>query len=86
MSDRPRASRKSRRRPLAPLAVDAAGLAVLLGVSKRSVISYTGAGLLPSPFQLAAPTLWSVPEIRRWPDAGSPDRAACEPIKAATKR
>jgi hypothetical protein len=79
-------SRKTaRRRKLPALAADAGGVARMLGVSKRSVNTYDAAGLIPRPFRLSGRTLWNVRELRRWLDAGSPDRATWEQIKAAKK-
>ena len=77
--------RRQRRRKLPPLAVDAKGLAVMLNVGKRSIDTYNAAGLIPKPFKLSGRTLWNVAEIRRWLDAGSPDRETWARIKTAKK-
>ena len=69
--------------PVKPLAVGAAGLAKLLGISRRSVLTYDAAGLIPRPFKLGGRTLWNVSEVKRWLDAGSPIRDEWESIKAA---
>lgn len=73
----------SRRRKLPALAVDARGLAGMLGVGKRSIDTYNAAALIPRPFRLSGRTLWNVREIRRWLDAGSPPRAEWEAMKQA---
>jgi hypothetical protein len=70
------------RRKLPALAADAGGVARMLGVSKRSVHTYDAAGLIPRPFKLSGRTLWNVAELRRWLDAGSPDRATWERMKS----
>lgn len=80
----PASRRNSRRRKLPPLAADAGGVGLMLGVSKRSVNTYDAAGLIPRPFKLSGRTLWNVAELRRWLDAGSPDRATWERIKTHT--
>lgn len=86
MADTPIPHRKdSRRRKLPALAADAGGVARMLGVSKRSVNTYDAAGLIPRPFKLSGRTLWSVAELRRWLDAGSPARDVWERIKAVKK-
>ena len=83
MADPLSASPKSRlrSRTLPALAVDAAGLARMLGVGKRSIDTYNAAGLIPAPFRLAGRVLWNVQEIRWWLDAGSPDRASWDALK-----
>lgn len=87
MSD-PRTSprRNSRRRKLPALSVDGEELGRMLGVSERSIDTYHAAALIPAPFRLSGRVLWNVAEIRRWLDAGSPDRATWERMKAGGKR
>lgn len=77
--------RKTGRRKLPPLTVDAKGVAAMLNVSKRSIDTYNAAGFLPAPIRLAGRVLWNVRELRRWVDAGMPDRATWERLKATRK-
>lgn len=74
-----------KRRKLPRLAVDAAGLAEMLFVSERSIQTYDSGGLIPRPFKLSGRTLWNVPEIRRWLDAGAPRREVWEAMKKADR-
>ena len=69
--------------PADPLAVGAEDLADLLGTSERNVWKLSSEGLIPEPFKLGGRVLWNVAEIRRWLDAGSPDRPTWERIKKA---
>jgi predicted DNA-binding transcriptional regulator AlpA len=64
---------------LAPLAVDADGLAGLLSCSLRHVRRLDAEALIPRGFRLGGRCKrWRVDEIRDWLSAGSPDRAAWE--------
>ncbi len=64
---------------LAPLAVDADGLADLLMCSKRHIRRLDAEALIPRGFRLGGRCKrWRVDEIREWLAAGSPDRAAWE--------
>ena len=69
--------------PADPLAVGAEDLADLLGTSERNVWKLSGGGLIPEPFKLGGRVLWNVAEVRRWLDAGSPDRETWARIKKA---
>ena len=70
---------KARRRPrLRPLAVDAAGVAELLGVSRGHVDMLDRTGQIPQARRLGRRKLWSVRELARWVDAGMPSRAKWE--------
>ncbi len=66
-----------------PMAVGAEDLAGLLGTCERTVWKLSGGGLIPEPFKLGGRVLWNVAEIRRWLDAGSPDRETWARIKKA---
>lgn len=66
-----------------PLAVGAEDLAGMLGTSERNVWKLSSGGLIPAPFKLGGRVLWNVADIRRWLDAGSPDRPTWERIKKA---
>jgi predicted DNA-binding transcriptional regulator AlpA len=64
---------------LAPMAVDAVGLADLLSCSKRHIRRLDAEALIPRGFYLGGRCKrWRVDEIREWLSAGSPDRAAWE--------
>lgn len=56
------------------LAVGAADLGKLLGISERHVWSSHAAGLIPRPIRLGRATRWPVEELRAWLRAGSPSR------------
>jgi predicted DNA-binding transcriptional regulator AlpA len=60
--------------PLTPLCVDADGLAILLGISPRSVYRLNDAGRIPAPIDLGSSRRWFVEEILAWLRAGSPRR------------
>jgi len=60
-----------------PLLVDAAGLAVLLGCSRRHVQAMDSSGRLgPRSIALGRSRRWSVDEVRRWIALGCPSRGA----------
>lgn len=77
------AKRKSRRRKLPKLAVDAKGVAWMMTSGLRTVRSWDAAGKLPHPLRIGAKVLWSVAELRAWIKAGTPDRATWEALKKA---
>jgi len=56
------------------LMVDAKSLAELLSCSVRHVQAMDSAGLIPMATRLRRRTLWHVPTIRRWCQAGCPPR------------
>ncbi len=62
------------RTDLAPLCVDAAGVARLLAVSERHVWALHSAGRLPSPVRLGRARRWIVSELREWLASGAPSR------------
>lgn len=64
-------------------AVDFAGLASFLGVSKRHVHRLKAAGKLPEPIRLGRCVRWTLEAIRAWMDAGGPDRAKREAMNRA---
>jgi predicted DNA-binding transcriptional regulator AlpA len=70
---------------VAPLCVDAAELAVMLGLGLRTVRTYDRAGKLPAPIRIGGRVLWRVDEIRAWLDAGAPDRQTWAARRAARK-
>ncbi len=77
---------RTKRRRLRPLLVDAQTLAKLLSCGVRTVRTMDYAGRLPRPLKLNARTLWYLPEITRWLEAGAPDRETWESLKAEAQR
>ena len=66
------------RLPVEPLAADARGLGIALGISPRHVESLHSRGRLPRPIRLGARRVWVLDEIRRWLAAGAPSREEWE--------
>ncbi|HOA75967.1 MAG TPA: hypothetical protein PKL76_21195 [Phycisphaerae bacterium] len=65
-----------------PLAVDAAGLGRLLDLDRSTVWKLNSSGRLPAPVYLSAKApRWNLSELRRWLDAGAPDRRTWERLK-----
>lgn len=56
--------------------IDAGKLAVVLGVSLRTVRAWDASGLLPQRLQIGRTVRWQSGEIERWIAAGCPTRAA----------
>lgn len=77
---------RGKRRRLYPLAVDAKRLGQLLTVSERTIRTWDGLGIIPAPNRIGGKVVWSVPEVREWLAAGSPDRATWNAMRAAKKR
>ena len=67
-----------------PLLIGVRELAALLGLGKdgRSIYTLRGLGKIPAPHKLGRRTLWKRAEIEAWVDAGMPDRAAWEALRA----
>jgi len=65
---------------MAPLTVDARGLARLLNVSTSTVARLSAAGKLPRPVRLGRCTRWPVAVIERWLLFGCPDRRSFEAL------
>jgi prophage regulatory protein len=63
------------------LAIDAHGLAEILGLSLRSVRRLDASGKLPKPLRIGGAVRWRLSEITAWMDAGCPDRAEWERTK-----
>ena len=59
---------------IAPLCTDAAGIALMLNVSLRTVRRLDDAGRLPAALPLGRSKRWSIAEIEDWIAAGSPPR------------
>jgi len=70
----------------APLAVDARGLGRLLGVAERTVRTMNSAGRIPRPVALGRRRVWCVSEVLRWLEAGAPERARWEAMRAGGGR
>jgi predicted DNA-binding transcriptional regulator AlpA len=64
-----------------PLAVDADGLARLLGIGRTAVFDGLSAGRIPSGFRIGRCRRWSVKEVEEWLAAGAPSAARWEAIK-----
>ena len=65
------------------LAVSAAGVAQMLGVSLRHVRRMDAAGKLPRPIHLGASVRWPMAEVEAWLAAGAPDRRTWQAVKGA---
>lgn len=74
-----------RRRRLSPLVVDARRLARLLCCGVRTVRTWDAAGRLPAPLRIGGRVVWRVDEIRRWLDAGAPDRQTWAALRDARR-
>ena len=68
-----------------PLAICAAELADLLGISKRHVATLKSSGRLPSPLKFGRRCVWVLSEIEAWLDAGAPARDQWEALKQKEK-
>jgi len=77
----PKSANKLHRRRLPPLMVDAKRAAPLFSLGLRTWRALDAAGKLPLPTKLGARVLWFLPELRRWAEAGCPDRLTWERIK-----
>lgn len=63
------------------IALPAADVAKLLGVSERHIWSLHSSGRLPRPLRLGRAVRWRVDELRAWVDAGCPARDRWEEIR-----
>jgi predicted DNA-binding transcriptional regulator AlpA len=68
-------------RSMAPLCVDASGLALLLDVSPRQIYRMNDAGQLPAPLALGGCKRWLRREIEEWLAAGAPRRKDWEAMR-----
>jgi hypothetical protein len=71
--------------PGLPLVVDAKGLARLLDGSLRWIRSLDSSRKLPAPRRISGRVVWSVDEIQRWIEAGTPSRQVWEARHAAVR-
>lgn len=70
--------------PLAPLLVDSAGAARLLGgISRSHFAGLHAGGRLPLPIRLGRRVMWSVGELERWVQVGCPSRERWEAMREA---
>ena len=60
------------------LALPAAEVAELLGVSERHVWALNSSGRLPRPLRFGRSVRWNVRELQAWIDAGAPARSEWE--------
>lgn len=63
------------------ITVRAKELAKMLNVSLVTIRRADAAGKLPAPCRIGGCVLWDVAEVKRWIEAGSPDRATWEARK-----
>ena len=60
------------------LALPAAEVARLLGISERHLWSLNSSGRIPSPIRFGRAVRWPVEELRAWLAAGAPERSTWE--------
>lgn len=65
-----------------PIAVDAACLAQMLGLSVRTIRRLDAAGKLPRPIKIGGAVRWRRAEIELWLEADCPDRQRWESVRA----
>ena len=63
---------------LSCLALPAAEVAKLLGISERHLWALNSSGRLPRPVRLGRAVRWNLSELRAWLDAGCPERSRWE--------
>ena len=63
------------------LALPAADVARLLGISERHVWALNSSGRLPRPIRLGRAVRWPVDELRAWLAAGAPPRDRWEAMR-----
>ena len=64
-----------------PLLLRAADAAALCGKSERTWRCWDAAGLVPRPVRIRRATFWRPEELRRWVEAGCPDRLRWEQLR-----
>lgn len=60
------------------LALSAADVAKLLGVSERHIWAMYSSGRIPLPIRLGRAVRWNAAELQAWLDAGAPERSCWE--------
>jgi predicted DNA-binding transcriptional regulator AlpA len=86
VADRPAAGSQA---PLAvePLLLPAPAAAALSGISEATWYRLASAGRCPAPVRLSRGCVrWRAEEVRRWIEAGCPDRRAWEAMEAARRQ
>jgi hypothetical protein len=73
--------KRRRRKQLLPGMVRAKDAASWSSVRLRTWRAWDAAGKVPRPLRIGACTLWSLPELRKWRDAGCPPRDEWEVLK-----
>ena len=63
------------------LALSAAEVAKLLGISERHLWALNSSGRLPRPVRLGRAVRWNLAELRGWLDAGCPERSRWEAMR-----
>ncbi len=63
------------------LALSAAAVARLLGISERHTWALNSSGRLPKPIRLGRAVRWPVDELRAWLAAGAPPRDRWEAMR-----
>ncbi len=71
---------------LHPLAVDARGVSLLLGISRSLVCKLDATGRLPRGIHLGRRKVWQIDEVRAWLAAGAPGRERWEASTSLRKR
>jgi predicted DNA-binding transcriptional regulator AlpA len=64
-----------------PLALAAAEVAKMLGISERHLWALNSSGRLPRPLRLGRAVRWPVEELRNWSAAGAPERSRWEDMR-----
>jgi predicted DNA-binding transcriptional regulator AlpA len=64
-----------------PLALAAADVAKMLGISERHLWALNSSGRLPRPLRLGRAVRWPVEELREWLAAGAPERSRWENMR-----
>lgn len=72
--------------PRAELALPAAEVAKLLNISERHLWALHSSGRLPRPIRLGRSVRWNHDELRRWVDAGCPDRSSWDQAREGGNR
>ena len=67
------------------LALPAADVAKLLGISERHLWSLNSSGRLPRPVRFGRAVRWPVEELRAWLAAGAPERSRWETMRKEAK-
>jgi len=69
-----------------PIAGDAKTVSYLTGFSVRTIRRMDASGEMPRPIRKGRKVLWRLDEIRRWVEAGCPDRRDWEDCETGQAR